>query len=350
MADPLIAPETQRLAEDNNVDWRSLAGTGEGGEVLERDVLDHLTQVMMGGAATDPTPEPLPEGLSAWPEEVTRRGRADDLFAASFGTPKPDPTPEPSPWRMDAPAASPETEAEPGGFVFEGNPPAPSVQSPGARPFSGWAMPDRDAAEAPPNEAAETTVWGEAPTPAQPGSAAPVSEPDLESDLEPAPEPVLEAAVPESASEAVLESASVSEPDGESLIQVAYAEALEEIQTLRARLAMLEEERLRHVGELHQLSRMQETIALQKNEGAKLGVAQSEIERLKTELAAVREEAKRTAALAIKNRDLEDRLTRARTFRQNAKAEYEKLLADHMMLEHESANLKKRRGFKLWGK
>ena len=63
-----IVPTAQRLAEENNVDWRVLTGSGEGGSVVERDVLGYLARVMRGEEATDPTPEPLPEGLSAWPK------------------------------------------------------------------------------------------------------------------------------------------------------------------------------------------------------------------------------------------------------------------------------------------
>lgn len=320
MVDPLIAPETQRLAEDNNVEWRVLKGSGEGGEVLERDVLAYLTRVMLGEEAADPTPEPLPEGLSAWPEEPARRGRADDLFTASLSSiAVPKPEPEPSPWQFDAPQTPAEPESAAGSFAFERG---ESEQGEGAEEAPaeaqwGWALevenPPPDARHS--AEAAEPAVW----------------------------------AVP-LASDAPSPEGAVLEPLQGGVPEAVYQEALTEIQALRARLATLEEERLRHVSELHQLSRMQETIALQKDQGSKLGAAQSEVQRLKAELAAARGEVQRVAALEAKNRDLEARLTRARTFRTNAKAEYERLLADNMMLEHEAANLKKRRGFKLWGK
>jgi hypothetical protein len=64
-----IAPLAKRLAEENNVDWRRLRGSGEGGRVVERDVLEYLARVMAGDEDVDPTPEPLPEGMAAWPEE-----------------------------------------------------------------------------------------------------------------------------------------------------------------------------------------------------------------------------------------------------------------------------------------
>jgi len=70
--DPDIAPLAQRLAEENNVDWRSLEGTGENGRIVERDVLDYLARVMAGEEAIDPTPEPLPEGMQAWVDDEGR--------------------------------------------------------------------------------------------------------------------------------------------------------------------------------------------------------------------------------------------------------------------------------------
>lgn len=70
--DPDIAPLAQRLAEENNVDWRSLEGTGENGRIVERDVLDYLARVMAGEEAVDPTPEPLPEGMEAWLDDEGR--------------------------------------------------------------------------------------------------------------------------------------------------------------------------------------------------------------------------------------------------------------------------------------
>ena len=69
-----IAPLAKRLAEENNVDWRRLNGTGHGGQVVERDVLEYLARVMAGDEAVDPTPEPVPEGMAAWPEADVRAG------------------------------------------------------------------------------------------------------------------------------------------------------------------------------------------------------------------------------------------------------------------------------------
>jgi hypothetical protein len=76
--EPDIAPLARRLAEENNVDWRRLSGTGEDGRVVERDVLGYLARVMAGEEAIDPTPEPVPEGMEAWPADDVGRYAASD--------------------------------------------------------------------------------------------------------------------------------------------------------------------------------------------------------------------------------------------------------------------------------
>jgi hypothetical protein len=297
MSQPDIAPAAKRLAEANNVNWRTLRGSGEGGSVLERDVLEYLARVMRGEEAADPTPEPLPEGLSAWPEEPERRRDpvGQDFFAAPFSKPvtKPEAAPAAeageeaaSPWMLDKPApASAEPEPEPSGF---------------AEAFS-------EVFSAPPGSAAE-----------EPLHDAPADDVDLP------PEP----GVPETVHRA----------------------ALAELEALKDRLAALEAERQRHVSELHQLSRLQETIALHKNESAKVGALQREVEGLKEQLAGAQTEAQRAAELEAQLRDHETRLTRARTFRERAKAEFERVVAENARLEHELAALKKPPRWKLWDK
>ncbi len=69
MSESGISPLAKRLAEENNVNWRGLKGSGDGGKVVERDVLEYLARVMSGEEATNPTAEPVPEGMEAWPEE-----------------------------------------------------------------------------------------------------------------------------------------------------------------------------------------------------------------------------------------------------------------------------------------
>ena len=81
MNEPDIAPLARRLAEENNVDWRRLEGSGDGGRIVERDVLTYLAKVMAGEEDLDPTPEPVPEGMQAWPDA--------DVAAYRPGTPEP---------------------------------------------------------------------------------------------------------------------------------------------------------------------------------------------------------------------------------------------------------------------
>lgn len=111
-----IAPLAKRLAEENNVDWRRLTGSGEGGQVVERDVLEYLARVMAGEEALDPTPEPVPEGMAAWPEADVRAGDAtpasvdptstieDDIFIFDDVSDEP-----PAAAASPSPAAPPET-------------------------------------------------------------------------------------------------------------------------------------------------------------------------------------------------------------------------------------------------
>jgi len=293
MRTPAIAPSAQRLAEENNVNWRALRGSGDGGSVVERDVLEYLTRVMRGEEATDPTPEPLPEGLSAWAEEPERRrGGAGDLFAAPFVVPEVAPGVIP-------PAAEPVAEpvAEPGGEA------AP------------WTFEAAATKPEPPRLAA----W-EDDAPFRPPPAEELAEPDAEH----------------------------AEPGAPGVPEAVHRAALAELETLKARLAALEEERLRHVNELHQLSRLQETIALQKTEGTKLAALQREVEGLRELLADAQGEARRAQELATQNQDLEARLTRARRFRDRAKAEFERVLTANAALEHELTALKKRPRWKFW--
>lgn len=83
MSEPVITPLAQRLAEENNVDWRGLQGSGEGGRIVERDVLEYLARVMAGDEAVNPTPEPLPEGLEEWPEAAGWSGEQQQSAQAA---------------------------------------------------------------------------------------------------------------------------------------------------------------------------------------------------------------------------------------------------------------------------
>lgn len=75
--EPDIAPLAKRLAEENNVNWRGLAGSGSDGRILEKDVLEYLARVMSGEEDLNPTAEPVPEGMEAWPEEDVHAYKAE---------------------------------------------------------------------------------------------------------------------------------------------------------------------------------------------------------------------------------------------------------------------------------
>ncbi|ADI15645.1 E3 binding domain-containing protein [Truepera radiovictrix] len=259
MSAPPIGSLARRLAEENNVDWRRLKGSGDGGCVLERDVLAYLAQVMRGEAPVDPTPEPLPEGLSAWPEELA--GGA----------------PEASPWRLDAAPDDDAVEVQeppPQALVFDLAPP-PAAAPPEANP-----------------------VWGK-------GAAG------VDAD--------------------------------------ALHAACEEVVVLRARVAQLEEERQRHIEELHQLARLQETIDAQRAEQGRFEALQREVQRLGAALAQAQGEAARARELEAALQEREARLERARRFKAKARAEVERLLETVAQLEGELAALKTRPRWKFWG-
>ncbi len=348
MTEHAIAPTAQRLAEENNVDWRLLTGSGKGGSVVERDVLGYLARVMSGEEATDPTPEPLPEGLSAWPEEPERRqstareavnreviGRTTDSTTSSTSNGainrlenKPL---ERVAARSEKQGVSTANQTAPGAAPFSVPAPA-AVTKPNAEAYTPWTV-DKPAANLPkaaPRADAEA-FFGSAPPKSETVPAAPTPEVDEARETKTTLE--------------FLSRVPAAPPEDEVTEDAAARAALAELETLKVRVAELEEERKRHVNELHQLSRMQETIALQKNEGAKLGALQNEVKDLTAQLAAAQRSSERVEALAAHNRDLEARLVRARTFKSKAKAEFERVTEDNMMLEHELADLKRpRRG------
>ena len=107
MSEVDISPLAKRLAEENNVDWRKLRGSGAGGKVVERDVLEFLARVMAGQEDVDPTPEPLPEGMEEWPEEDIAAYRRGARERAGEQAP------------VEAPAEPVEEEIDEGIFLFE---------------------------------------------------------------------------------------------------------------------------------------------------------------------------------------------------------------------------------------
>ncbi|PYE54212.1 E3 binding domain-containing protein [Deinococcus yavapaiensis] len=52
----MIAPLAKVLAEANGIDWRKIQGTGQGGQVVEEDILNYLTRVMEGDEEPPATP------------------------------------------------------------------------------------------------------------------------------------------------------------------------------------------------------------------------------------------------------------------------------------------------------
>ncbi len=336
MRDYAIAPTAQRLAEENNVDWRMLTGSGEGGSVVERDVLGYLARVMRGEEATNPTPEPLPEGLSAWPEEPERRRtgatRTTERTANRTGNRAPASPPKPS---TDA-SKTADDFSEPFSSTSS-TPRAKAATRPEAEAHTPWTVekPAKAAPEVALQSNAEALSNGADKTFFKPAELTPATPVTAESKQAAAPPEAVTVAQPQP-----LES---SPTPAKVDVSDAHRAALAELETLRAYVTDLEEDRKRHVNELHQLSRMQETIALQKTESAKLGALQGEVRDLKAQLATAQRASERVEALAAHNRDLEARLVRARTFKSKAKAEFERITEDNMMLEHELADLKQSR-------
>ncbi|CAA9578494.1 MAG: hypothetical protein AVDCRST_MAG86-2520 [uncultured Truepera sp.] len=271
MGNPVIAPLAQRLAEENNVDWRTLRGSGDGGSVVESDVLTYLARVMSGEEAIYPTPEPAPESLSAWAEEPPRhREVAPDPLSSPF----------------TLPTAAP-----------------PATSAPADEGFaSPWTL-DLDTPG----------------TPAQMGTDAPATAQVFTVD-----------GVAPSQGEVA---AALDAPPAAGVPEAVHSAVVAELAALKTRLAELEEERSGHVDELRQLSRMQETHALESDENAH--ALQAEVQSLKEALTTSRSEAQRVG-------ELEARLERARAFRADAKTEFERLSALNAALEAELAALKKR--------
>lgn len=84
-----ISPLAKTLAESNGIDWRSIQGTGDGGQVVEQDIINYLTRVMSGEEEPPATPvdlpppdwtgDELPAGMSA--EMLSQAGVDSDIAA-----------------------------------------------------------------------------------------------------------------------------------------------------------------------------------------------------------------------------------------------------------------------------
>lgn len=76
-----IAPLAKILAEANGIEWENLNGTGEGGQIVEQDILDYLTKVMSGDAEPPTTPVDTPP--PDWDGEDVPGGGMFDASALS---------------------------------------------------------------------------------------------------------------------------------------------------------------------------------------------------------------------------------------------------------------------------
>ncbi|MFC5849803.1 E3 binding domain-containing protein [Deinococcus petrolearius] len=100
-----IAPLAKILAEANGIEWQGLHGSGEGGQIVEQDILDYLTRVMSGEADPPSTPvdapppdwngEDIPGGGMFDASALSRAGVESDIaqFVEQSRTPAPTPAP-----------------------------------------------------------------------------------------------------------------------------------------------------------------------------------------------------------------------------------------------------------------
>ncbi|THF86500.1 hypothetical protein E7T09_10305 [Deinococcus sp. KSM4-11] len=100
-----IAPLAKILAEANGIDWQQLRGTGDGGMVVEQDILNYLSRIMSGEEEPPSTPVDVPppnwngdvnampdlSGISA--DQMARAGVESDITAL-LGQAAPAPSPE----------------------------------------------------------------------------------------------------------------------------------------------------------------------------------------------------------------------------------------------------------------
>ena len=55
MDESMISPLAKRLADENSIDWRGIKGSGEGGRVIEKDILVYLSGIVRGEVALPST-------------------------------------------------------------------------------------------------------------------------------------------------------------------------------------------------------------------------------------------------------------------------------------------------------
>lgn len=312
MSEKTITASAQMLAEDNNVDWRLLQGTGEGGIITEEDVVMYLAMVNVGEAPVNPTAEPLPEGLTAWPEELQGRPPQTPLsnqFQKADEAPQLAETPQESGWDFSAPAATPPeapaaVPAETGGFAFSSEAAAPEA-----------AVPEATVPEA--AEAGFTAAGGAEPFAVDSGSSQPVQEPDPVSPF---------------ASAAVSPAEAPKEAPANAVSAADYQQLLRELAVLKQDVSDLSEER----------DGLRSEVALRQQEADQAAGLRQEVATLRQRLEEYERLAGRAAELEAHNQELEDRLERARAFKRGAKAEFHRVLADNMMLEQELSDISNR--------
>ncbi len=317
MSNPSIIPSAQRLAETNNVNWRTLQGSGDGGSVVERDVLAHLARVMLGEEETNPTPEPLPEGMRAWPEESERRKRDAQDASAAPGTvsePAAAPPEDDSPWSLEPSAPEPTTKPVSAGWD---DAPSPQAEAEPDEAEYAFGAPDVQA-----ESDADDSVRFEAP-----------DDHGTDYEAEHDTEHVAEYSADSGDDSAGAPAAELVGGVSEEI----YQAALDELEMLKARTETLEEERSRHLSELGKLPELQKTAEMQGTELGKLRILQGEVGGLKDQLAAAQAEAQRAQELTALNHDLEERLERAREFKEGAKAELARIMAAKETLEAQLA-------------
>lgn len=113
-----IAPLAKILAEANGIDWQTLRGSGEGGMVVEQDILNYLSRIMSGEEEPPATPVDVPPDdwngdmnglpdLSGMSSEQLSRAGVDSDIAALLSQPRPQVSPE-----VPATATAPSLDAE----------------------------------------------------------------------------------------------------------------------------------------------------------------------------------------------------------------------------------------------
>ncbi len=79
MNEAKISPLARRLAEENGIDWRHLAGTGPDGSVVEKDILSYLARVMAGEVMLPPMVEESSPAPDEYPDIAQMQAMLDGI-------------------------------------------------------------------------------------------------------------------------------------------------------------------------------------------------------------------------------------------------------------------------------